>query len=96
LAEMEAMYLKPKTASTKSISLAMGNATGPDPYNLLGATAVAAAPPSGELPQGDISSFDEPATVTAFSEGEAAQTPWPMTPGTTGVKVPVPQKRPPN
>ncbi len=65
------MYLKPKTASAASMALALGNATGPDPYNLLGATAVAeAAPPTGELPQGDLATMNEPATVTAFSEGE--------------------------
>jgi D-alanyl-D-alanine carboxypeptidase len=91
LVEMEAMYLKPKTASTSSISLALGNATGPDPYNLLGATAVAAAPQAGGDP---LANLDEPATVTAFSEGDASQTPWPITPGTDGVKVPIPQKRP--
>lgn len=91
LAEMEEMYLKPKTTSAPSISLALGNATGPDPFNLLGATAVAAA-----TPQSDLATMDEPATVTAFSEGEQSQTPWPVTPGTKGVKVPIPQKRPAN
>ena len=96
LAEMEEMYLKPKTTSTASISLALGNATGPDPFNLLGATALAQTAAPGEtVAQGDAL-IDEPATVTAFSQGDASQTPWPVTPGTKGVKVPIPQRRPAN
>jgi D-alanyl-D-alanine carboxypeptidase len=96
LAEMEEMYLKPKTNSAASISLALGNATGPDPFNLLGDTAVAqTAAPDAAVAQGDESG-EEPAAVSAFSEGQAAQTPWPITPGTKGAKVPIPEKRPDN
>ncbi len=35
LEELEAIYLKPKGSDTRSISVALGNATGPDPYGLI-------------------------------------------------------------
>lgn len=35
LEELEAIYLKPKGSDTRSISIALGNATGPDPFGLL-------------------------------------------------------------
>ncbi len=85
LEELEAIYLKPKGNDTRSIAVALGNATGPDPFNLTGTGgAVATAQPA-----------DSSAALTAFSDAENAKTPWPLAPGTT-MRVPVPQKRPAN
>jgi hypothetical protein len=36
LEELEEIYLKPKGADVRVIAVALGNATGPDPYDLLG------------------------------------------------------------
>ncbi len=51
LEELEAIYLKPKGSDTRSISVALGNATGPDPFGLVAPTAPATetafAAPSG-------------------------------------------------
>jgi D-alanyl-D-alanine carboxypeptidase len=74
LEELEAIYLKPKGANTRVIAVSLGNATGPDPYGLLGGKA------------------EE--SLTAFTPEETASAPWPIVPGTKGLRVPVPEPSP--
>lgn len=88
LEELEEQYLKPKTREVRSIAVALGNATGPDPYNLLGTVALAQDSP----PQDAEGSS---AALTAFSDSDAANTPWPLAPG-TNLRVPLPERRPGN
>lgn len=79
LEELEEIYLKPKGSNTASIAIALGNASGPDPYGLL-------APP--------VETATTSFAASADAGGVGGAVAWPIVPGTKGDPVPVPTPRP--